>query len=99
MPSSDHEFVAGPAHEPEYNPAGEWPWMASLGYYAVDDKWDHQCGATLISHRHFLTAAHCIKKLDEKKQVIQINLIIEYLCHLTKPVVTVNALHITNMNL
>ena len=64
--NGDHEFITGPAHDPEYNPAGEWPWMASLGYWAEDGKWDHQCGATLISHHHFLTAAHCLKQLDDR---------------------------------
>ena len=62
-----HEFVAGPAHDPEYNPVGEWPWMASLGYWAEDGKWDHQCGATLISQHHFLTAAHCLKQPNERQ--------------------------------
>jgi len=38
---------------------GDWPWMASLGYWS-DGKWSHQCGATLISQTHFITAAHCI---------------------------------------
>jgi len=34
----------------------EWPWMASI---EVDG--GHSCGATLISSRWFLTAAHCIR--------------------------------------
>jgi hypothetical protein len=39
--------------------------MASIGYYK-DDKWNHQCGATLISHKHFLTAAHCVKNTTNR---------------------------------
>jgi hypothetical protein len=35
------------------------PWMASIGYYDQEKKWKHQCGATLVSDHHFLTAAHC----------------------------------------
>ena len=53
------EFIAGPRNTPETNPVGDWPWMASIGFFSEDNKWQHQCGATLISSRHFLTAAHC----------------------------------------
>lgn len=56
----DTNFVSGAKNEPELNVVGNWPWMASLGY-EEDNKWNHACGATLISHRHFLTAAHCLK--------------------------------------
>ena len=53
-------FIAGPRNG-EINPVGNWPWMASLGKTNdVNKSWTHLCGATLISDRHFLTAAHCI---------------------------------------
>ena len=55
----DPKFISGAHNNEETNPVGEWPWMASLGFYSDDNKWQHQCGATLISNRHFLTAAHC----------------------------------------
>jgi hypothetical protein len=38
-----------------------WPWMASLGLFGEENKWQHKCGATLISDQHFLTASHCIR--------------------------------------
>ncbi len=43
------------------NRVQSWPWMASLGLFDEENQWQHQCGATLISDQHFLTAAHCIK--------------------------------------
>ena len=54
----DHKFISGATNDNEKNPVGFWPWMASIGFLE-DGKWVHQCGATLISERHFLTAAHC----------------------------------------
>ena len=50
-----------PPHQIAINyEVGFWPWMASLGFYS-DDEWHHQCGATLVSQTHSITAAHCVE--------------------------------------
>ena len=36
------QFLSGPANNPETNPVGHWPWMASIGKFANDKKWIHQ---------------------------------------------------------
>jgi secreted trypsin-like serine protease len=40
-----------------------WPWMASLGLldkYGGFELWRHLCGATLITSKFLLSAAHCV---------------------------------------
>jgi hypothetical protein len=36
--------------------------MASIGVTNEKLGWEHQCGATLVTEKHFLTAAHCAIK-------------------------------------
>ena len=39
---------------------GVWPWICSAGFLS-GDKWEHRCGAVLVTFKHALTAAHCSK--------------------------------------
>ena len=69
----EQDFIIGPKPNVETNPVGHWPWIASLGSFDLDNQWEHKCGATLISDRHFLTAAHCVKNRwdqDFRKKIL-----------------------------
>ncbi len=53
----------------EYNRVGHWPWMSSIGLFRDNSNdWEHKCGGTLISNKHFLSAAHCFKRKEEYLQ-------------------------------
>ena len=40
--------------------SGHFPWMVSIGLRSEAGSWEHQCGGSLISASHVMTAAHCI---------------------------------------
>lgn len=43
----------------------KWPWMGSIGRWTDGmNKWEHRCGATLITNEHALSAAHCVDRSD-----------------------------------
>ena len=38
----------------------QMPWMVSLGVY-FGTGYEHQCGGSIVTTRHILTAAHCFQ--------------------------------------
>jgi len=51
LPSKQRNGSTGKIVGGDYAPNGEYPWFVSSQY--------HECGASLISSKHVLTAAHC----------------------------------------
>lgn len=58
MSNGTHAKVVGGANAQ----LNAWPWMSILGYRAnYDQSTRFQCGGSLITQQHVLTAGHCIK--------------------------------------
>ena len=45
----------------EVSNKGSWPWIALIGYDDELSPSPFKCGGTLITARHVITAAHCIR--------------------------------------
>lgn len=46
----------------EVSKKGAWPWIALIGYDDDLSASPFKCGGTLVTARHVVTAAHCIRK-------------------------------------